>query len=453
MRTVTRRAARAAIALVATLVAVGTLWSAAPASATLRYTATASGAGVRVLITSPSFPLTTTPVDATFPSAQAQISTLRGNAAFAALPSPGADAAALPGLVSGLLAGEVPFPVPSVPGIPTIVSAHCPGAPRAGADAKELVLLAACDDSSATARASTGVAPVSANDAVPSVSGGYLASSATTSIDPKSGEVTATARTEVTGLSFGGGLVLFGPIVSTATVKRTPGADPQRSSELAVGRISVAGTTVELGPNGISALGSPITIPGVPSPTDALNTLLKGAGVTITSVGATQSADGVVGQGLEIDQTATVPQTGQPLLVKVIFGQTAASVSVGGTLDSDATITSPGTNVPTPVTSTGEPGLTPVPSTGGAGVTTGGPAVTPAGVLPDTTTGAGLGDAGPAPVVAGEQPAAAQLRLASARDAHLSGLSFYAVLVLAALVVLGGATLARYVGVRLLWSS
>ena len=457
MRAVSRTAPRLATALVSVLAASWTFWPSAPASATLRYTATASAAGVRILTSSPSFPLTTTPVDATFPSAQAQVSTLHGNTAFAALPYPGDGAASLPGLISGLVAGEVPFPVPSVPGFPTIESAQCPSNPSAGADANEVVLTAKCDDTSAMGVASSGVPPVSANAAVPTVSGGYLSSTASTVVDPKDGTVTATAKTEVTGLSFGGGLVLLGPVVSTSTVTRTPGGNPQRTTDLALGRISIAGNTVQVGPNGLTVLGSPLSIPGVPSPTDAVNTLLKEAGLSITSIASTQSADGVVGQGLEIDQHATVPQTGQPVIVKVILGQTAASVSVGGTVD-DFTGTPIGGASSTPVTtSTGEPGLASPPSSSGGGALTGGPAVTsPGGALPGVTSGPTLtSGGGPGPVVAGSQPTPAQvqLRLASARDAHLKGLSFYAILVLAALVVIGGATLARHVGVRLLWSS
>lgn len=457
MRAVTRAWPRALATVVLTAVASLTLWPASPADATLRYTATASAAGIRVLAASPSFPLTTTPVDATFPSAQAQVSTLRGNAGFAALPSPGTDAAALPGLVTGLLAGEVPFPVPSVPGVPTIESARCPATPSAGADAKEVVLKATCDDTSANGAASFGVPPASLTDAAPSVSGAYVASTASTSVDPKDGTVTATARTEVTALAFGGGLVTIGPVVSTATVKRSPGGDPQRSTDLALGRISIAGSAVQLGPTGISVLGSPVSLPGVPSPTDAVNTLLKAAGITLTSIGSTQSADGVVGQGLEIDLDQKVPQTGQPVTVKVILGQTAASVSVGGTIDDFSGTAVTGLPSSPATTSTGEPGLTSSPSSSGGVPTGGGPAVTSGGSLPGVTTTPGLGTvAGPAPVVAGQQPATAaapQLRLASARDARLKGLSFYPILALAALVVIGGATLARHVGVRLLWSS
>jgi hypothetical protein len=75
-------------------------------------------------------------------------------------------------------------------------------------------------------------------------------------------------------------------------------------------------------------------------------------------------------------------------------------------------------------------------STAGGDLTAPAPAIATG---PGTSTGAGA-------------PAGVQYRLASARDAHLRGLSFYPILIVAALAVIGGATLARYVGVRL-WSS
>jgi hypothetical protein len=457
MRAVSRRRPAAAGALLLSAASLAIVVTAAPATASLRFSATASAAGVRVLNSSPSFPLTTTPVDATVPSAQSQISTLQGNSAFAAFPSPGADAAALPGLVSGLLAGEVPFPTPSVPGVPTVQYAQCPTKPSADVDAKGFALLADCDDSSARARASSGAAPTSLTDAVPSAGGGYLAATASSTVDAKTGKVIATATAEVTGLSFGGGLIAFGPVISTATVARSPGGQPQRSSDLAVNRITVAGNVVEIGPQGLSVAGSAVTLPGVPSPTDAVNAVLKGAGFTITSLAPTQSADGVVAPGIEIDENTTNPQTGQPVLVKVILGQAAAAASVGGTPDGSLAGTPFGSTSVPAVTSTTEPGLAAGPSSAVepvgslAGSTPSGTAALPAAVS------GGADTSGPAPAVApptaGSEVPAAQLRLADARDAHLKGLTFYPILILAALVVVLGATLARHVGVRLLWSS
>jgi hypothetical protein len=102
------------------------------AHATGVYNATASATGALVMLSSPAIPVVTAPVDLTLPSAQTQVSSLQGNSAFAAYPYPGSDDAALPGTVTGLLAGTLPFPVPSLAGLTTIQNESFPIRGRGG---------------------------------------------------------------------------------------------------------------------------------------------------------------------------------------------------------------------------------------------------------------------------------------------------------------------------------
>lgn len=411
-----------------------------PAHASGVYNATASATGVLVMMSSPAIPVVTTPVDLTLPSAQTQVSSLQGTSAFAAYPYPGSDDAALPGTVTGLLAGLVPFPVPSLPGIPTIQNANCPVTPSSGFDGKVFQLIATCDDNTADASASAGLAPTSLASILPTVSGLYTAATASSKTDPKTGDTSATAHTEVTVLSLGGGLLTIGPITSTATVTQSPGSDPDVSSDIALGQIKIAGQAVQLGPGGLTVAGAPVKLPGVADPTVVLNKLLKAANIKMTLLKAHTTKNSVVAPGLEIDATEKDPQNGQPINISLVFGQASASVT-GATGGTTSVPTVPSTS---PSGSISPTGVTP-PSTGTTG---GGPAVSiPSAITSGTPSGSET-----SPVIAPSGTTTPQTQLTSANDLKLRGLSFYPILVVAALAMLAGGTLARYIGVRL-WSS
>lgn len=437
---------RGAIAVGMLAGALGIGMTGQPALADGVYNATAASSGVLVMVSSPAIPVVTTPVDLTLPSAQSQVSSLDGDSAFAAYPYPGSDDAALPGTVTGLVASLLPFPVPSLPDIPTIQSAACPQTPSADVDGKVFRLLANCDDMSAQATASSGQPPTALASALPSVSGFYAAATASSKIDPKTGTATATAHSEVTALSVGGGLLKIGPISSTATVSRTPGGTPQRSSSLELGQISIAGQTVELGPSGLSVAGIPVTIPGVPPPATLLNKLLNSHGIKIKLLSAQKNKDGVVAPGLEIDAAEKDPQNGEPIDISLVLGEATASVS---TVGAGTTTPSTGVTTTTGTTSSSTSPSSSVPSSGTIGGTTG---TVPTGPSSIGTTGGDTGGVSSPSVASPPGSTTPQTQLASESDLSLKGLSFYPILVVAALALIAGGTLARYIGVRL-WSS
>ncbi len=454
----TGRTARSGAALVAGLLlgtaalAVGGAGRAGAAGEATSYEGVASAEGVRVSVSAPNFVAVDTFVDGGGPVSQAVIDGLGNSHAFASLPYPGDLAISGPGLLAGLTG------LPSPPPYPFYVDSSYPTKNDAKLAQPGYELVAHSAEAASQATATTGGA--SSGSAI-----GSTVTRATTGRDAASGAVTAEA-TGTADIVNVGGVLRIGQVDALAKVTRSPGADPVRAAHFAINGMTIAGQTVGFSDKGFTFAGTQTPIPaGTP-----LLEALEQAKISVAYLGRIDNPDGVVSPGLVVTQQQQIP-SGPTMVVRYVFGQMSASASVSGSSTSigsslPAETGSPAagpvvegpseTAPPTGPTTVSEPAGAATTDTAG-GDDVGGSTTTvapqPAGATAGPATTGTSGDvAVAAPAV---PPSGVQLATPIAQQPVLrvDTLSIYVILVVGALVALGGGLLLRLVGVKLKWVS
>lgn len=415
------------------------------------YEAVASAEGVRVSFGAPGFLAVETFIDGGGPVSQSVIDGLGNSQAFASLPYPGDLAISGPGLLSGVTG------LPSPPAYPFYVNSSYPTTQEAkfAQPGYELVARSAEQSSEGTTSAggSSGESGI-----------GVTKTRAVTSRDATTGTVTAEATGAADLINVGGVLRIVNA-KAMARVTRAPGAEPMRESTFSIGAVTISGQSVVVSEKGFTIGPSNTPIP----PDNPLIQALEQARIHVVYLGAQNNPDGVVSPGLVVTQEAQFP--GGPLMVvRYVFGRMSARATVSGSpiaIGGELPVAAGGngfTEQPGPSSSAPVESVGPAPSEPVAGDPS-----TPAGqgigeLAPVGTSGPAAGsgyegeagapadpgtwsDAGSptAPVAQGASSPIADQQPASGPSAK----SVYLILVLGALVSLGGGLLIRVLGVKL----
>lgn len=332
--------------------------SSARADAT--YQALAYSTGMKVIFSNQSIPLGVAP-QVQGPTTQAKQTSLQQSDAYAAGPYPGEDIAGLPGVAGGSLG------VPA-PAYPFVVSTAY------GDDVRRLSYpgLELSSESGATVTQA-------------SATGGSEGAGATSlaRIVRDGEEVSATASTDTDALRLGEDLVING-LHASADAERDATGKLTRSSSLTFSSISVPGLAMTM-PNPPGSAGPPqkltapqigfengtftLTVPGAqpsvtPIPLDQALAAFAQAGYKVTYQAPQQTADGIIGAGLQFNTTLPAPPDGSPA---GLSGTTPVTVSIGlarAEISYGAERTSAGTAVgtaPPPATTAASP-VTPLPA-------------------------------------------------------------------------------------------
>ncbi|MGQ0844020.1 MAG: hypothetical protein ACT4QF_07775 [Sporichthyaceae bacterium] len=292
------------------------------AQADASYEALASATGVRTIFSNQSIPLGVEP-QLQGPTAQAKQTSLQQSDALAAFPFPGEELAGAPGVVGGALgvaAPPYPFLVTSAFG-DDVKRLSYPGV-ELSSESGETVTQA-----SATA-GSKGAGATS-----------------TARIAREGQEVLAKASTDADGIRLGESLIVNG-LKASATAARDAAGKLTRSSTLSFASISAPGLELGLpsppsadGPG--SKLAAPsigfvngqftVTVPGsdpvaTPIPAKDVFDAFAAAGYKITYQAPQETADGIVGAGLQIATTLPSPPDGSP---GGLSGETPVTFSLG----------------------------------------------------------------------------------------------------------------------------
>ena len=267
------------------------------------FEAVAAADGIRVAMRVPNAPVTDTPVDGGGPSAQAVLNSAGVSRAFAAHPHPGEAVVTGPGTVAGFTGGQV-----NPPAYPFAVSSDHPTVPEQANEQGPYILKA-----SSAERRSGSEARVGAD------SGPVVTARASVDVDDAV-VATAAATSDVSLLVVGD--ARFGRVLSTATVTRAADGTLTRSSDLQVTGFTVGGTSVAIGPGGLTLPGGAVPLP----PTDPVQKVLADAGITVTYLAAQPQSTGVVAPGLAITAPVQTPDGGKAT-VTYTLGQASAAVA------------------------------------------------------------------------------------------------------------------------------
>jgi hypothetical protein len=389
------------------------------------YSAVAAATGVQTTLEADGYLVTGNKiVDLGGPAAQALIDALGDSNGYAALPYPGADVVSAPGLANG--AG---LPVP-VPYYPLIAQSRSPSAPRQTATFGPAKL-----DTQSQPDTTTASATVSATPAA-----GFDQSTATATLNPATGEVSALAKATVDAVNIDG--LRLVQAVSSAAVSELPARPIAATSSFAATFIAASGAEIAVTDHGLVAGG---TVTPLPS-NSTLAGLLGASGVTVRYLAPTRSKTGTVSAGLEVTKTVVLPDAPGPGSVTFVVGRSSADVTPatpistsGGTpstFNGPPVATNPsasqGSSTAVPTTSTGA-AISPTPIK----ASTAQPLSSPTSTRVQTTT-------------SNTRPS--QISLGSRRTllpaTNRSSAAFYLVLVVAAGVAFGGSQLIRLLGVR-----
>jgi hypothetical protein len=416
-----RIAALAAATLFATGAVVGQAGAVVDVSS---FTVTAQADALAVEVVAPAVPLFPQGeiTYATPGTAQASVDSLGESTGFASSPYPGASIAGIPSLVNGI-AGS--YGAPPLPSYPFIVNSSYPATPVATQSDGAISLRSSSSANQSAATAATGLSSPTG----PQVTA--VTATATASVDPSTGNMTATAANATDGFTLGSTLKI-GDISSSASLTRSPGQAPVVHTAFSVGSVTVDGVTVgftnegfELGPTAVPTL-TPAVLAG----------LLSGAGITLTYLPSTRTADGIDSAGLEITESYNVPGQGGATQLEIILGRVSVSAPAVVAGGGAAAVSPPSAPVPSaPVA--GAPPVAP-------GVVA---LASPAVSAPQPSTGSAVAapTAAPLPPVAIRPATPAAVLLANPFLGDLSGRFYLILVVAAALLVLAtaGATWRR----------
>lgn len=401
--------APAAVALLVSAAGFASFPGTAAADAT--YEAVAEANGVQLVITNQSIPLGVAP-KLQGPVAFARQTSLQQSDAYAAFPYPGEELAGLPGVAVGSVGEQAGFPLPS-PAYPFAVNTSF------GDDVRQLsypgIELRSESGETVTQAAATGGS-----------SGAGATSEAR--ISREGDAVAARATSDADAVRLGNNLVISG-VRAAATAARDPGGALVRTSHLSFSKLSAPGLALTLpgtsgagGPSATQRVGVPeigfvdgkfsVTFPGTetqgaPVPAAEVLGALKAAGYTATYQAPRDTANGIVGAGLQISTTLPAPPPNSP---GGLSGETPVTLTLGLARAevSYAAAKAPAAGVPVATGTTpaaGGPAAT-VPAAGTPGVL---PATAPVGpaVLPTAPLAPGAAPVAPVPGFVPGQPAAA----------------------------------------------
>ena len=328
------------------------------------FEAVAAADGIRVGMRVPNAPVTDTPVDSGGPTAQAVLNSSGVSRAFASHPYPGEAVVTGPGTVAGFTGGQV-----SPPAYPFVVASDYPTVPKQSNESGPYSLKATSGERRSESEARVGAA-----------SGPLVSSQAVVELDAAGG-ATSAAVSDVSSLAVGD--VRLGRVLSTARVARGADGALTRSSDLQVTGFTVAGTTVALGPSGLTLAGSAVPLP----PADPVRQTLAGAGITVTYLAAQPHPNGVVAPGLAI--TAPVQLAGgSTATVTYTLGQTSASIAGVPVPGGDVVDVAIPDDLATPAGSASGPASPPLSNPLDTGVATGSPSA------PGVASAQGVGASG-----------------------------------------------------------
>jgi len=300
-----------AVALVVACTASPAHAAAGPAG----FVAVASASGGRVTFTVPDFAVVEDVIDGGGPVAQSVLDADTATS-FAALPYPGDNAIAFPGLFNAATGHDLPA------GYPFYVRAAHPTVPeqRLGDPSGSYAL---------DARAAAGQAGSAARFGRDGDSDGGRSRAATSAVEDGD-TVTVTAETIDEALSLGNGALRIASVRSRAvTTWRAGEAAPSTTTGLAVQGGSAGGYTFGFGPGGlvVASQGAPVPVgEGV----QAMNQALAPAGISLHVVAAEPVAGGAMAEALEVVFQRPAPGQGVPGgVVRLRFGGALAAILLG----------------------------------------------------------------------------------------------------------------------------
>jgi hypothetical protein len=275
----------------------------------------ASASGGRMTFTVPDFAVVEDVIDGGGPVAQSLLDTETATS-FAALPYPGDNAIAFPGLFNAATGSDLPA------GYPFHVRASYPSVP-------EQQLNDPIGGYSLDARAAAGHTSGAARFGRDGDGDGGR-SRAVTSAVAEGDTVTVTAETIDEALSLGNGALRIASVRSrSATTWRAGDASPSTTTGLVVQGGSAGAYTFGFGPGGlvVASQGAPVPVgEGV----EALNQVLAPAGISLHFVAAEPVAGGAVAEAFELVFRQAPPGQGIPgAVVRLRFGGALATILLG----------------------------------------------------------------------------------------------------------------------------
>jgi hypothetical protein len=342
-------------------------------------------------------------------TAESLLDSLPESRGFASLPYPGDFLVSLPGTAAGLAGKQFP----ALPSYPLYASSSYPVAPKVHYELAggAYGISSSSQPTESSAQATAGLAaPQAAN----------IASTARTTQNPD-GSVVADAETHITGLGLGP-LLRIGDITSRAHMTVVPGLPPEMTSSLAIKAITVGGINLGLTDKGLTLGPSVVAVPGL---LESLLTALSINGAKVSYLPGSRTSNGVTSASLGIDYEVTVP--GQGVVdTNLIFGRVSttaeavsppAAVSGGGSagMGGGGSGSAPATGFAV--------GTNPVPALSGSAPSVAAPSSSPALAQRKGTRSALRG------------------RLRTVDLPLPSGRSFYLILILAGVAIVGGGQL------------
>jgi hypothetical protein len=215
-----------------------------------------------------------------------------------------------PGLLAGVSGGQLS----GVPPYPLIATAGSTTVPEQKVDGPGSTMRAAATARRAEATARSGAAAPAEGGPAPA----WATSSFVEADD--AGVVTSLGLSDVTGVAVGP--LTLGHVTARSVVRRAPGEEPARETAFAATGLMVGDTAVALTPAGLVVAGT--TTPVSASP---LQPILDAAGVSVRSLAAENTADGVVSAGLVVTRTQELPTAISPVTITYTFGRSLAAVS------------------------------------------------------------------------------------------------------------------------------
>jgi hypothetical protein len=283
---------------------VATISPTTPAGASANFHGVATADAIRVSVIVPNAPASSSIVDAGITSSQAVVTSAGTSQAYASSPYPGDNAVALPGTLAG-------FGVAGVPQYPLYAGSMYPDTPKTEIGGGPFHLLA-----SSTATTSDGAATSGQGGE----QGNALLTSAVTAVHREAdGSVTSHSESKVQG--FVAGPLKIASIVSTSTAKLpASGGALDRSSQLDVTGVSVNDVAVSVTPKGLVVKDQT-----VPADGKALEEALAKANVSVSYIAPEELPNGVVGAGLKVATSFTIPGNA-PSQVVWLFGRSLAVI-------------------------------------------------------------------------------------------------------------------------------
>ena len=341
-----------------------------PAGAAPAFSGVAAAEGIRITLAATGGPATNTPVDSGGPVAQAALDSLGSSTAFASHVYPGDAAVSGPGAVAGVSNGAV-----NLPGYPLIAQSDAATTPESNVAGAGASLRARSSADRSEAEASTG--------GFDSSSARFGSAVARALVGRTGAGPRALSSNDVHG--FAVGPLVLGHVRSVADVALADDGTMSRASELRVTGASIAGTAVEIGPDGVRSGPSTTPLPAAP-----IGDQLRQAGIELSYLEPEEGDGGITAAGLLVTVEQPAPGPVTPVGIRYLIGRASARLGSAGPSIHLPGITDPGSDPSAPP---------PDPGPEGPSVSAPPPAAQPAPPLSAPPEGPALGlvPAGPSP--------------------------------------------------------